>query len=104
MKKVYAFFIKYFTFRYLASIAALAGLYFVSAKLGLSLAYTTEQVTLVWPATGIALAALLLLGRKMWPGIFIGAFFANAFTNEPLLAAGGIAIGNTLEADRKSVV
>src|SRR5690242_11101518 len=65
-------------FAYLASIAALAALYFGAAKLGLSLATLAEQVTLVWPATGIALAALLLFGYRMWPGIALGAFLANA--------------------------
>jgi integral membrane sensor domain MASE1 len=40
--------------------AALVGVsYFAAAKLGLSLSYTAQQVTLVWPPTGIALAAIL---------------------------------------------
>jgi integral membrane sensor domain MASE1 len=83
---------------YLVKVGLLALIYVVTAKLGLSLAYSTQQVTTVWPPTGIALASLLLLGYRYWPGIFFGAFVANAFTDETLLVASGIAIGNTLEA------
>jgi PAS domain S-box-containing protein len=57
-----------------------------------------EQVTAVWPPTGIALAALLLFGSRAWPGIALGAFLANATANAPLGTAAGIALGNTLEA------
>ena len=85
---------------------ATAVVYFAAAKLGLMMAFTAEQVTLVWPASGIALAAVVLLGRRwVWPGIALGAFFANVTTHEPLATAAGIAAGNTFEAlDRKSVV
>lgn len=76
----------------------LAGLYFVAAKVGLSLAFATEQVTTVWPPTGIAVAALLILGRSAWPGIFLGAFLANVTTHEPAWIALLIACGNTLES------
>jgi len=83
---------------YLAGVCALAAAYFATAKLGFSLAFVAEQVTIVWAPTGISLAALLLFGYRYWPGIAIGAFLANATANEPLAVAGGIALGNTLEA------
>ena len=83
---------------YLAAVLALASVYFATAKLGLSMAGAFEQVTPVWPPTGISLAAILLLGYRVWPGITLGAFFANITANEPLAAASGIAVGNTLEA------
>jgi signal transduction histidine kinase len=54
--------------------------------------------TLVWPATGIALAALVIFGYRLWPGVFIGAFLANVMTGAPPLVALGMAAGNTLEA------
>jgi integral membrane sensor domain MASE1 len=79
-------------------LVALAAIYYWAAKLGLSMATLAEQVTLVWPPTGIALVALLLFGYRAWPGIALGAFLANATTNEPPLVACGIAVGNTLEA------
>ncbi len=73
--------------------------YFAAAKLGLTMAFSAEQVTLVWPPSGIALASIVLLGRR-WvvPGIALGAFLANATTHEPLGTAAGIAVGNTIEA------
>ncbi|HSX17933.1 MAG TPA: MASE1 domain-containing protein [Candidatus Saccharimonadales bacterium] len=86
------------TWPYLARAGALAIIYIVMAKLGLSFAFGTEQVTTVWPPTGIALAALLILGYRYWPGILIGAFIANILTNETPAIAAGIAVGNTLEA------
>ncbi len=79
-------------------ILLLAALYVVAAKLGLKLALVHASATAVWPPTGIALAALLLLGRRMWPGIFIGAFVANLTTAGSVATSLGIATGNTLEA------
>lgn len=70
--------------------------YVVAAKLGFTLAFTTKQVTAVWPPTGIALGALLLWGYRAWPGIWVGAFASNAITAEPLWTAAMIATGNTL--------
>ena len=76
----------------------LAIVYFASAKLGLNLAFSTPSVTAIWPPTGIALAALVLWGRGLWPGILLGAFLANVTTDVPVYTAAGIAVGNTLEA------
>jgi len=84
--------------RTLAAMIGMAAIYFWAAKLGLSMAVTAEQVSAVWPPTGIALAAILLLGHRIWPGIWLGAFMVNATANEPLGVAFGIALGNTLEA------
>jgi len=81
---------------YILSIILVAAVYIVFAKIGFSLAFKTKQVTAVWPPAGIAVAALLLLGYRIWPGIWLGAFVSNALTQEPILAAAGIAIGNTL--------
>src|SRR5262245_32671435 len=79
-------------------VAILATVYFGAAKLGLTMAFVAEQVSAVWPPTGIALAAVLFFGYRVWPGITLGAFLANATANEPLATAAGIALGNTLEA------
>jgi len=70
--------------------------YVIAAKLGFTLAFATKQVTAVWPPTGIALAALLLLGYRVWPGIWLGAFVSNALSSEPIWTAAAIATGNTL--------
>ena len=77
---------------------AVAVVYYLAARLGLHFASIGHSISLVWPPTGVAIAALLLLGRNMWPGVTIGAFVANAATPVPLAAALGIAVGNTLEA------
>ena len=72
--------------------------YFAGAELGLSLASVHENVTPVWPPTGIAIASLLIFGPRVWPGVFLGALAANLLTSIPFTATLGIAIGNTLEA------
>jgi PAS domain S-box-containing protein len=73
-------------------------IYFAGAELGLSLASVHENVTAVWPPTGIAIASLLIFGRRVWPGIFLGALAANVLTHLPIGSAIGIATGNALEA------
>jgi signal transduction histidine kinase len=78
-------------------IVLLAGAYFIAGKLGLSLAFVHASATPVWPPTGIALAALLLLGYRVWPGVLIGAFLVNVTTAGSLASSAGIAVGNTLE-------
>ena len=78
--------------------ALLAAAYFVVARVGLQYAVIGESISPVWPPTGLALASLLLLGSQYWPAIFCGAFLANATTAVPLIAATGIAAGNTAEA------
>jgi PAS domain S-box-containing protein len=81
---------------YPLAIVAIAVAYVVFAEIGFSLAFATKQVTAVWPPTGIAVAALLLCGYRVWPGVWLGAFISNAVSHEPALTAAGIATGNTL--------
>ena len=84
--------------RRVVATLAVAAVYYGAAKFGLTLAYANGSVTAVWPPTGIALAALLLGGYRLWPGVALGAFLANAWTDVPLGTALGITVGNTLEA------
>lgn len=83
---------------YFLKLAVVAAIYFGSAKLGLSLAFIHANVSPVWPPTGVAIAALLLLGHRIWPAILLGALLANLSTPVPIVTAAGIALGNTLEA------
>jgi PAS domain S-box-containing protein len=84
---------------YVAKTLVVSGAYFVTAKLGLQLAFAHASITAVWPPTGISLAALVIWGYRMWPGVAIGAALANTFTGDaPGIAIPGITIGNTLEA------
>ncbi|MEG3847560.1 MASE1 domain-containing protein [Microcoleus sp. herbarium19] len=90
------------------AVAVIAAVYYSTAELGRFLASTPDNVTPVWPPDGFALAAVLLLGYRVWPGIAIGAFFANIWafldtTNAASVAisiaiASSIAAGTTLSA------
>jgi diguanylate cyclase (GGDEF)-like protein len=81
----------------LMTIGGLAIVYLIAGKLGLSMAFVHPSSTAVWPPTGIALAALLILGYRVWPGVFVGAFLVNVTTVGTILTSLGIATGNTLE-------
>ena len=82
----------------LPAIGALTLIYFVAGKLALKLALVNASASAVWPPAGIALAALLVLGYRVWPAIFIGAFLVNLTTAGNIFTSLGIATGNTLEA------
>lgn len=84
--------------RYSWQNLAFALIYFGAARLGLLMAFGHRNVSPVWPPSGVALAGLLLLGPRFWPGVTLGAFLANFTTGLPLLTACGIGVGNTLEA------
>ncbi|WP_406166054.1 MASE1 domain-containing protein [Streptomyces sp. NBC_00996] len=77
-------------------IGAVAALYYASGKLGLLQQLVRGQVTPLWPPTGIALAGLLLLGLRIWPGIALGAFLINISLGPSIPAVLAIATGNTL--------
>jgi signal transduction histidine kinase len=83
---------------YVLKVAALALLYHLVARLGLKMAYVQSNTSPVWPPTGIALAALLILGYRYWPGISLGVFAGSLFTGADLNVALGMTLGNTLEA------
>jgi signal transduction histidine kinase len=72
--------------------------YVVSARLGLMMGAVSGFATLVWPPTGIAMAALLLRGLRLWPAVMLGAIVANIWAGAPFWVALGIGLGNTLEA------
>jgi signal transduction histidine kinase len=73
-------------------------IYFVVGKLGLMLASLHASASPVWPSAGIALAAILVLGYRVWPAIFVGAFLINITNAGDLATSLAIATGNTLEA------
>jgi diguanylate cyclase (GGDEF)-like protein len=78
-------------------MGVLAAIYFAAGKLGLTLALVNPSATAVWPAAGIALAALLIFGYWAWPGVLLGAFLANVTTAGTVASSFGIAVGNSLE-------
>jgi signal transduction histidine kinase len=84
--------------QYALATAALALVYVIAARAGLMMDAVGGFATLVWPPSGLSLAALLVFGPRLWPGVFAGAFLANLLTGAPVLVALGIGVGNTLEA------
>jgi len=83
---------------HLGQIGLLAGVYFVIAKASLLLAIPPGYATAVWPPSGLALAALVMFGPRIWPGIWLGATLVNLTVDASLFAAAAIGCGNTLEA------
>lgn len=69
--------------------------YLIAGRLGLAVPFTSGNVSPVWPAAGIALAAFLLVGLRVWPAIAAAAFVVNVFSPVSLQAALAIAAGNT---------
>ena len=92
--------------RLLGEMVALAGIYLVTARLGLLMAQPGTNATAVWLPTGIAMAAVLRRGPKVWPGIFIGSLSINTWLLHGLglsaqacvFAALAAAAGNSIEA------
>jgi signal transduction histidine kinase len=79
-------------------IITLAIVYHLAARVGLNMAYVQINTSPVWPPTGIALAALLIFGYRLWPGITLGVLLGSLLTGASVNLALGMAIGNTLEA------
>ena len=79
-------------------LGAVVVAYFLAGRLGLHFAFVHASASAVWPPTGIALAAALLFGRRVWPAVFVGAFLVNVVASGSIASSLGIAVGNTLEA------
>ena len=72
--------------------------YFVLAKIGLALASINSSTSAIWPATGFALASMLVWGYRVGPAVLVASFAANVTNVGSIYAATAIALGNTLEA------
>ncbi len=93
---------------YAAAVLIVAVGYYVSGRLGLLLAIPPGYATAVWPASGIALAGVLLFGYRVWPGIVLGSFCVNVGTSfdatstatilKSVSLATGIGVGAALQA------
>jgi len=83
---------------YVVQLIVVAGAYFAAAKLSLFFAIPPGYATAVWPPSGIALAAMLILGNRIWPGVWLSVALVNAMVESSAFTAVFIACGNTLEA------
>ena len=81
-----------------ATLAVVTAVYIAAGRISLLFAFANANASPVWPPTGLAIGALLLLGLKAWPAIALGAFVVNLTNSGDPVAALAIAVGNTLEA------
>ena len=65
---------------YLLELVAIAAGYFGLANVALLVPAANPAATPLWPPTGVALCLVLLSGYRVWPAIFVGSFFASAFS------------------------
>src|SRR5437870_161246 len=85
------------SFSGLPLIGLLAIAYIIAGKLGLMLASLHASASPVWPPAGIALAAMLLFGLRVWPAILVGAFLVNLTTAGNVATSIGLGVGNMVE-------
>ena len=80
-------------------VVVLTALYFLGGLLGKKISFLAHTQALVWPPSGIALAAILLFGYRFWPGIFLGAVLFSFTSGVPFgFFTFGTAVGNTIGA------
>jgi len=83
--------------RYCFQVLVVFVAYLAAGKIGLSTPFTSSNISPVWPASGVALSAVLVFGFRAWPAIAVAAFLVNWGTI-PSAAAVGLGCGNTLAA------
>jgi len=54
--------------------------YFAAAKLAIGVIFVPPYVTPIWFPSGIALAAFILFGYRIWPAILMGSFLDHVTT------------------------
>ena len=80
-------------------VVILIAFYFVGGLVGREASFESGTVALVWPPSGIALAAILLFGYRFWPGVALGAFLFTFCNGSPVgFFTLGTALGNTVGA------
>jgi integral membrane sensor domain MASE1 len=82
----------------IVKITLLSVIMIIAGRLSLFLTGTSEGVALIWLPAGVALVALVFIGRHLWPAVAIGSSITNVTFGLPISAALGIAGGSTLGA------
>jgi diguanylate cyclase (GGDEF)-like protein len=83
--------------RRVVTFVAIAVAYYLAGRLGLAMAIGPGRAAAVWPPTGVALAAFVMLGDWVWPAVYAGAFFVSLTSGDGFLPSLFIATGNTWE-------
>jgi PAS domain S-box-containing protein len=83
---------------YAWQLAIVFVLYFGAGKLGLAVPFTSSNVSPVWPAAGVAVAAVLIWGIQVAPAIAFAAFLVNFLTPIPTSVSVAIGLGNASSA------
>ena len=84
--------------RYLLQVGLLILIYVSAAEFGLAFTFIENNLSPIAPAIGVAVAALLLFGLQLWPGVLLGALLVNAVLRLSPPVALALAGGSTLEA------
>src|SRR5436189_4141221 len=80
-------------------VIILTAFYFIGGLIGKAGAFMGGDLALVWPPSGIALAAILLFGYRFLPGVALGAILFAFMNGKPLgFFTMGTAIGNSVGA------
>ncbi|MCC6671768.1 MAG: MASE1 domain-containing protein [Planctomycetes bacterium] len=82
----------------LLRLAGFFGCHLAACALGLAFARVGPYVSPVWPATGVALAGLLLGGVRLWPAVAAGTVLSSAWYGIPWMVALVFAVANSAEA------
>lgn len=85
-------------YRCVLQLAFVFALYFGAGKLGLAVPFTSSNVSPIWPAAGVAVAAVLIWGIQIAPAIAFAAFLVNFLTPVPTFASIAIGLGNASSA------
>ena len=83
--------------RYFGTAIIVAICYFGAAWAGLAFAIPPGSATVIWPASGVAVSALVLLGYRLWPAVWIASCLVNMTTDVSFGLASSFATGNTVE-------
>ena len=91
--------IKGHSWRYFLAVGAIALTYYLASQFAISILNLSSAIYPIWPAAGIAQAALLVFGRQLWPGIAIGGFlFSMSIPSANIATALISAAARTLQA------
>ena len=82
---------------YVVQLCFVVVAYYAAAHIGYAFRFSGPVASIVWLPAGVGIAALYLLGPRLWPGVVIGDLLVNNYSTLPLGSAIGQSVGNLLE-------